>query len=829
MRPLASLHGRLTAALRQRRPHQRRQALPAQRPALSPLLATLGCAWVAVGATVGAQIARGFGQSWLGVDPLLVVAIALAITLAAGALMAACVPRARVIAALGLVGLVSGALAGGTFAWSTAQATAALEATPTSAHLLVVEGDPRRSSTGALTFEAQVVSAGAARGTRVWVSLPASLAHDAPAMGEVVRIVGRWKPFADDDWGRSMLARGCGSAIAAKRCEVVGTQGGPVGAIRRLRSRLLATVDPTSSQARALVAGVVLGDQADLAAYQVADDFANLGLSHLVAVSGSHLAVIAGLLGAVLGALRLRPVPRLGVSAFVLLGYVVLSGLQSSAIRSVVMALAAQGAGVVGRRRHALSALGAAALAMLLINPANAARMGFQLSVLSVLGIACLSGLLACWIDGVCHPFCLPDAVRSALALTLVSQLVTLPITLPAFGVLPVLSPLANVVVAPVVSATLLLGVVSAPLATLAGSAAPVLLAPCTALAQLACALAHLLARVPYAAIPLDVSPVPCALVSITLLALAYVRWPQPRPRTLRLAALCPLLACCMLFACWRLLAPARVVVLDVGQGDAILVQQGPSALLVDTGPGEAVLSALARAHVIHLDAVLLTHTDADHAGGLASLAGLVGVDRVIVAQGVAQHIYEGDPALEQAIDRAARGRLEEVTAGDVLHVGAFTLAIVSPRGPVVGNENPDSIVAVARLSPQTSPGTDGRDLSVLLTGDAERDLTGPLAQAGAFGDVDVLKVGHHGSAISVSPELLAGCTPELAVVSAGEHNRYGHPTQQCRDELAKAGVPLLCTIDAGDIELRPGRDGVRVRCRNRQACQAALASSGVP
>ena len=154
---------------------------------------------------------------------------------------------------------------------------------------------------------------------------------------------------------------------------------------------------------------------------------------------------------------------------------------------------------------------------------------------------------------------------------------------------------------------------------------------PCDCLAWCTCRLTSVLATVPHAAMAVSVSGVACAVGLAAGCAFLYLLWPRPSRRAAAVALSCCTVVCVATYLSWRLLAPARVVVLDVGQGDAILVQDGARALLVDTGPNDAVLEALTRNHVMHLDAVLVTHTDSDHAGGLDDLVGLVPVDRVIL------------------------------------------------------------------------------------------------------------------------------------------------------------------------------------------------------
>ena len=242
---------------------------------------------------------------------------------------------------------------------------------------------------------------------------------------------------------------------------------------------------------------------------------------------------------------------------------------------------------------------------------------------------------------------------------------------------------------------------------------------------------------------------------------------------------------------------------MDVGQADAILVADGSSTLLVDAGLDGRVAAALSRNHVRHLEAVVLTHLDEDHVGGLDDLVGVCSVGEVYVAEGVAGLM--GDE-LKSTVERLCGHGPRELGYGDVISCGDFTARVVWPRGPVEGSDgNADSVV----LSVLYDVG--GRSLSALLTGDAEREQTGEVLAAGDVGDIDFLKVGHHGSAVSVSAEEAKALSPEVSVASAGEGNRYGHPRAECVDALEAAGSRFLCTIDAGDVVVYPGATGPRV------------------
>jgi competence protein ComEC len=209
-----------------------------------------------------------------------------------------------------------------------------------------------------------------------------------------------------------------------------------------------------------------------------------------------------------------------------------------------------------------------------------------------------------------------------------------------------------------------------------------------------------------------------------------------------------------------------RVTLLDVGQGDATLVQHGGAAMLVDTGPpGGRVVQRLRAAGVRRLDALLVTHAQADHEGGAADVLLHLRVGLLLDGR-------DGVPSpLGSAMARAARrARVRAVrpVAGMVVRAGRLALHILSPppaAGPAVPGTDPNDRAVVAELR-------DG-PARVLLTADAESDVLDALDLGGP---VDVLKVAHHGSADPGLPALLERLRPAIAGIEVGEHNTYGHP-----------------------------------------------------
>ena len=608
--------------------------------------------------------------------------------------------------------------------------------------------------------------------------------------GAVVSCTGRIEPLDGSDWARSRFMKGEVASVDAVRVREAGTSParGPVASVR---ARVLGAIDPERNPARSLVAGIVCGRVTELDRTDASVDFSSTGLTHLVAVSGSHLALIAALLQAVMRSLRLPPAPRGIALAAAMALYVLFTGAAPSAVRSVLMVGGTLLAGLGGRRAHPLSSLSLAVMLIVACGPGTVFDLGFQLSAASVLSILCFSRYAAYLLGRLG----LPGPLAQALSLTLCAQLATTPLVVPVFGRVSLIAPVANLLAGPLMSALLVAGLVCVPLAALVPVASEAVLALPEGLANASIFAARLLAKVPFASVGVSFAPWQLAVPYCAAAAL-WLLWRDWRRRHLLLALLISALLPAGHLARWTLAAPAAVSVLDVGQADSILVRDGRHAVLVDAGVDDAVVDALARNAVYRLDAVVITHWDRDHWGGLPDLLGAVAVDRVLVAEGAA----DSSPA---ELDSIA-GRIEEARAGDVIRVGGFSCAVVWPLGPTEGEGNADSLCL------DVSYRGNGASLDILLTGDTER---GELASyATAVGDIDVLKVGHHGSRVSVDAACLQVLDPELAIASAGEGNGYGHPSRECIEAVESSGAAFLCTKDAGDVVLEPARGGVRVR-----------------
>lgn len=682
------------------------------------------------------------------------------------------------------LGLVAGAVVSAGWAIGALRASRALDNRAASSLEFVVCGDPSIND-GAYSYTCDAY-AGEKRLGQVRLSCDREL-----GAGSHVRAIGRISRFENDAYGRSRVLRG--ELRKVKVVRLVSIDEGPPGPLSWLRNELLAVIAPATDPARSLIAGVVCGRSSELRAQPAGDWFSVTGTAHLIAVSGSHLAIVGFVLETALQKTRCPRGLQRAMLAAALVSYTAFTGASPSAVRACCMVFATLVVNGAGRRRHGLSALFLTMSIFVLLRPTVLFEMGFQLSCVSVFAILCFCpyATFALGELGV------PSGVAGMLSVTLCSQLATLPITIPAFGTFSLIAPLANALIGPVVSVLLAVSVVLAPVSLVPLLRPWALLVPMIA-ARCVLFFEQLLAAIPGASVSVPPDSIGVFLVPMAL-AILLVWWPRPRARPMAAGVTCLVFLAALPYVYWDRFAPSSVTVLDVGQADAILIRQGSTVVLVDSGLDERVVTALVRNNVHHIDAVFVTHWDEDHWGGLPAVLEQFSVGTIAVAADAL------DDAPAQVLNHPGVS-YRQVRRGDTVDIGAFRAQVMWPFDSVDGEGNEDSLVLLLTFAQE------GKRLRMLLTGDAELDQEREFVQE--VGDIDVLKLGHHGSKVSVDGELLGVLRPELSIASAGEGNRYGHPSDECVDAVRAAGGGFACTIEQGDITITPTAKGFTMRCQ---------------
>ena len=231
---------------------------------------------------------------------------------------------------------------------------------------------------------------------------------------------------------------------------------------------------------------------------------------------------------------------------------------------------------------------------------------------------------------------------------------------------------------------------------------------------------------------------------------------------------------------------------IDVGQGDSILLTCGKQYMLVDAGgeqAGQTVVDYLHRQSVTTLDYLVSTHPHRDHCGGLATVVQNFSVRTAY------SPVTESDNEYFTAFAAAAKTAKVRITvpaAGDTFPLGSATVTVLGPLGDYESLDNVNDMSLVLRV--------EYGDTSFLLTGDMEYGEETSLLNAGADVDCTVLKVGHHGSSASTGYRLVYAASPEIAVISCGAGNEYGHPHEETLSRLTDAGSEIYRTDQNGSI-----------------------------
>ena len=632
-----------------------------------------------------------------------------------------------------------------------------------------------------------------------------------------IRCVGRFSEPGQDEFGLSQRAEGLLGSIRVVRIleELPGR--GIFSTLEGLRQYLLAQIHPEDSDSRALIAALALGWRSDFNDKGLDDLFATCGMSHIAAVSGSHVSVVCTIVGAIAVKSGAHPKKRFFLLASLTGVFVLMSGAPPSGIRAWCMCMCALGAHILGRRSDALSALCLCGLAMALINPRLQGNLGFLLSLICV-GSLCLYSRYAAYVLDtlvgiVKFPKWIPAGVRlriskgiqttlHALAASLVASIAALPLTASAFGQISLIGPFMNALLA--IPLPLLVGLsVSNICGSFASPLETSVLCASDATSSVFLRFLRACARIPGASIPVEVNQSIAFLIVVSGGVALYILWPRVNRKYVLALCGCVIALITATFIRARYFAPARLCVLDVGQGDAILIQDGSAAILIDTGPDESVARELSKLNVYHLDAVVLTHLHDDHYGGVGELLGHVGCSEVYVAEGAKENMPT--ELVEDVVELTDHEALE-LGVGSKLTVGSFELSCIWPHEQVSGSENEDSLVMLVNYSNKNC------NFSGLLTGDAEHSVLTQCIHANQVGDIDVLKVGHHGSEASLDEADANVLIPELAIASAGYGNSYGHPGETCVEILEEVGATFLCTKDVGTVVVEPAVGSLHVR-----------------
>lgn len=533
---------------------------------------------------------------------------------------------------------------------------------------------------------------------------------------------------------------------------------------------------------------LLLGDTTDLG-YETDTDFKISGIRHVVAVSGLHVSVLFALLSAV--TFRKRGFTALvGFPALVL--FAAVAGFTPSVTRACIMSGLMLLAALLDKEYDVGTALAFAALVMLVANPLTVTSVSFQLSVCSVAGICLFGPGIRKWLlslfgesRGKKGRALLANWFAGSVSVTLSAMTVTTPLCAWYFGAVSLVGVVTNLLTLWVIG-FVFYGIMAVCLLHSVWAAGAVLLAGVVSVPiRYVLLVAKTLADIPLAAVYTRSPYITTWLVFVYILLLIFLVGRNRKPAVLSCCAVLGL--CAALLASWTepMLASTRLTVLDVGQGQCLLLQSGDRTYMVDcggdsdTGTADLAAETLLSQGITKLDGLILTHCDRDHAGAVENLLTRVDTDLLIL------------PLVATELAESTGGEVVYADRDLCLTYGDTALRIFAPTFP--GNSNENSLCILF----------DTEKCDILITGDRNGFGERMLLRNADIPKVDVLIAGHHGSKNSTCEELLQAVRPEIVCISVGADNSYGHPAPELMQRLQDFGCAVYRTDENGHITIR--------------------------
>lgn len=589
------------------------------------------------------------------------------------------------------------------------------------------------------------------------------------------------------DFGAYLWRDGLAGYLSAKlqNVSVEGNPGGIQNALFSARKAVSARIDRAFPDNADLVRALILGDKRDMAS-EARDEFSLAGVAHLLAVSGMHITLMAMAVSFLLKKL-LGLWPSTVVTLLCVFCYCALLGFTPSVTRAAIMYAMVCAAPLAGRPGDGSTRMALAFLTILLINPLEIGDYGFVLSFLATAGLIWLGS------DPLEHPLGVKRLNRAmrlvsralaypsqAVSRTLAAQVITYPAVAAFYGTVSLISIVSNVFLVPLCMVALALSY--AALAVPAFGWIP------DALLTLLRRLVHACASVKWATVQVPAPPVwvwiGFLLVGLLMSDLSAL----PKKIKPFLLILFPILAIVPLLM--RPVYDCKITFLDVGQGDSCVIETGGYTCVVDLGDDGQEAADYINGERLQTDALFLTHAHADHAGGLGEFIEQCDVSILYVSRNWEAGIEnesirtEWEQAMRQSVAYA------ELSPGDRFDLNAYTSITVCESDCKTGDAvNDSSMILLLKCG----------ESEVLLSGDAN---------PGAGPDADILKAGHHGSKTCIDETVLSSVTPEVAVISVGAGNSYGHPDPETIALLEDAGAQIYRTDQCGAVTVLMNRDG---------------------
>ncbi len=560
------------------------------------------------------------------------------------------------------------------------------------------------------------------------------------------------------------------------------------GIADKLRDQILEPIkDKLPADIYGLYSAMTLGERR-LLSNELYGFYQAAGVAHVLVISGMHIGLLASMLMLILTRQRFGIRKSAVITLLLIWGYALISGLSVSVLRAAIMLTIALMAKIFYQVYNPVNTLALAAVIILVINPLSLNSLGWQLSFAATAGILLILPLIV-------NQYGKSKLVKS-IGLVLAAQLVTLPIIINTFNYFPLYSIPANLTIVPVSFAALILGL----LYTLPGVRL-IVHYPLTWLLRLNVFLAELWASLPYAKFSLRRWPIWLTIIYLTLLIVVIIMIRNRQSRLALKIAVLALMICVFSLGdnAWQL----EVTFLDVGQGDSAVIKwPNQYTMVIDGGykseysdfGQKIVLPFLRQAGINRVDALVVSHSDQDHIGGLLRVADQVAVRTLYLTP---QAYYSGGESVRELVERCRQ------QGADIELLHETGLIRIMPNSVIEVYNPENSIEQVDDNNASLVLRLVYGETSVLFTGDIEYDSESRIsAKYSSLLKSDIIKVPHHGSRSSSTDSFISWVNPRIAVFSAGRDNNFGHPHQEVIERYQKGMADIWRTDLHGAITI---------------------------
>lgn len=557
----------------------------------------------------------------------------------------------------------------------------------------------------------------------------------------------------------------------------------------------------------ALLKGILVGDRTDFTE-EMAENFADSGLSHLVAVSGNHVVIILLVLTYVLQTLGFRKTVVHVISIGAVLLFMLVTGCTASVMRAGIMAIVVLAAYLLNREADTLTSLFFSALLILLWNPLTIHDVGLQLS------FSATAALLFFYKPIYLRLTFIPEKIREVITATIAAQIGTIPFTVYHFNNISMVSLFSNIVAVPLTTIALISGILLMIIGNIFGFLGNMAAGFTFFLLKLLLCWSKFCAGLPFAVLNCPTPSVVAMMIYAIFIIMLYHILKGKNMKYIKLSGVGLIFLIVICFAIHVFLPNhLEVTFINVGQGDCTLIHfPNGKNILIDSGGNsgnssfdvgrQVVVPYLIRRGIMQLDAVVVSHFHDDHAEGILSVMDEIPV-KILILPVREEQVPLHKKLLEKA--RAYNAGVYYVSRKDYISIDKnFNMDILWPNiaydKKSIYNENNESLVL--RL--------DYGSISFLFTGDIEEETERCLLEMGDNIDVDVLKVAHHGSNTSSTDSFLNAASPQYAVISVGRNNNFGHPAEEVLKRLEKYGMSIYRTDLNGTVTFIADRKKIK-------------------